>query len=90
MPTAAIIAISIAALIFLAAAAATILAPRLEPLARVLAIVPLAAVAAFSLFGLFASREPGTPRFWTALYLSLLVACTVAIIRLTFARRPAR
>lgn len=88
MPTAAIIAISIAALIFLAAAAAAILAPRLEPLARVLAIVPLVAVAAFSLFGLLASREPGTSLVWTALYLSLFVACTVAIIRLTFVRRP--
>ncbi len=85
LPVAQPIASPAAILILTAAAAATIFAPRLNTAARIAPTLPVAGVAAFALFGLLASREPGTSPIWFAIYAATLLACSIAIIRLALA-----
>jgi hypothetical protein len=56
---------------------------------RLLAALVLVPVVPLSLFGLLASREPGTSPAWAALHGSVLLACLVACVRLLVCgRRP--
>lgn len=87
MPLALLVVTSLGLLAFLAAAAATVAAPRFGSVARIVTMAPLALVAGLSLYGLLASREPGNSPIWIVLYLSVFAACVVAIARLALAQR---
>lgn len=87
MPIALIIATSLGLLIFIAAAAAAIAAPRLGSAARIVTVMPLALVTLLSIYGLLTTREPGNSPLWTVLYLGVFAACVIAIARLALAKR---
>lgn len=87
MPIALIIATSLGLLIFIAAAAAAVAAPRLGSAARIVTMTPLALVTLLSLYGLLTTREPGNSPLWIVLYLGVFASCVLAIARLALAKR---